>query len=76
MTETRSAVESDEYVSVFYATDAPRKRDFLKVLLGRYEPTVRRVERLTLAGMDREMKRVWSPEAMNASFFTDNPLLP
>jgi hypothetical protein len=49
--ELRSPTESDEYTNVYYVTDPPRKRDFFRVLFGRYTPQVRRVERLTVKGM-------------------------
>lgn len=70
-----SPAESDRYVRVSYEADAPRRRDFWRVLLGRWKPCVRRVERLTAAGMDRELRRAWTPEALERQFYTDNPFI-
>jgi hypothetical protein len=52
----------------------PRRRDFWRVLLGRYEPRVVRRTRLTAAGMSREIKKVWTAPALAALMY-DSPLL-
>lgn len=65
-TYLRSEKESTEYVSVGYEAIAPRRRDFLRVLFGRYTPAVRRIERMTLAGADRALKNSWTGPAMAA----------
>lgn len=70
-----SDVESDEWTRVGYAADAPRKRDFWKVIRGKWQPEVRRVERLTVAGLNRTLKEVWSAEALKEQMFDSNPLL-
>lgn len=75
MERIHSPAESDEFVSVSYVATKPRKRDFLRVLLGRYVPEVRRVRGLTAAAVSRELKRAWTPEAMQEQFYTGNPLL-
>jgi hypothetical protein len=72
--ELRSPTESDEYTNVYYVTDPPRKRDFFRVLFGRYTPQVRRVERLTVKGMHHELKRTWTSDAMREQFY-GSPLL-
>jgi hypothetical protein len=71
----RSDIESDEFVTVSYEATKVRKRDFLRVLLGRWTPTVRRVERLTAKGISRELKKAWTPEALEAQKLTEHPLL-
>jgi hypothetical protein len=55
-----SVAESDEYTHVEYVAQRPRRRDFWRVLIGRYEPQVRRVKRLTLKGYDRALREVWT----------------
>lgn len=75
-TYLRSEKESTKYVSVGYEAIAPRRRDFLRVLLGRYTPAVRRVERMTLAGADRALKDAWVGPAMAALAYNEWMLEP
>lgn len=71
----RSDVESDEFTTVSYEAVPPRKRDFWRVLLGRWKPEVRRVERLTVKGFDRLLRQTWTPERVEAQMLAPNPLL-
>lgn len=71
----RSDLESDEFTTVSYEAAAPRRRDFWRVLLGRWQPEVRRVERITIAGLRRELKAAWDVPAMEAQMYVDNPWL-
>jgi hypothetical protein len=71
----RSDVESDEFTTVSYEATRPRRRDFLRVLLGRWKPVVRRVERLTAKGMARMLKQTYTADAMREQMYADNPLL-
>jgi hypothetical protein len=67
--------ESSKYYTVHYVADAPRRRDFLRVLLGRWKPKVRRVKRLTMAGLNRELKRAWTGPKMEQALYAQSTLL-
>jgi hypothetical protein len=55
-----SEAESTEDFTVEYVAIPPRRRDWLRVLLGRYTPEVRRLRRFTLAGLNRELKEQYT----------------
>jgi hypothetical protein len=70
----RSEAESTKYESVSYRAVRPRKRDFWKVLTGRYVPEVVREVSLTVEGMNRALKEVWTGETMERRLYKDSPL--
>lgn len=70
-----SPQESDEYESVSYVAVPPRKRDFWKVLTGRYKPRVQREVHLTAKGVSRVLKKAFgTSEATTAMLDQPNPL--
>jgi hypothetical protein len=71
----RSEAESTKYEDVLYRAVKPRKRDFWKVLSGTYTPQVERVERVTVAGVNKVLKEVWTSKPMQEQLYRDSPLL-
>lgn len=70
-----SRPESTELVAVHYEARPPRRRDFLRVLLGRWQPEVCRAEYMTTAAMVQQLKEVWKSESLMQQFYIDNPTL-
>ena len=64
MNSYRIDAESDEFHVVVVEAVAPRRRDWWRVLRGTYTPTLARRERLTVKGMDRVIRGVWSEAAL------------
>jgi hypothetical protein len=66
----RSEAESTDYTDVHYEADKPRRRDFLRVLLGQWTPTVHRATRLSAAALSE----TWDADALAAQIYDGNPL--
>lgn len=69
-----SPSESDEFIRVGYRASSPRKRDFWRVLRGRWKPEVNRVETYTCKGLDRELKSAWTSEKVREQWLDPSPL--
>jgi hypothetical protein len=66
--------ESDEFRVVSVVGVMPRRRDFWRVLWGTYRPLVVRRSAVTLAGVSKTLKEVWTGDKLSAQFYSDNPL--
>ena len=53
----------------------PRKRDFLRVLFGRFVPTVFVSRRMTMAGFNRTLKHVWWGPSLQKKLYSEWRLL-
>lgn len=79
MTEPSTSIwlecESDKYESISVVAIKPHGwRDAWTVLRGTYVPLVRRVRRVTTAGMARTLKQVWAAPEVRAQLH-ENPML-
>lgn len=64
----RLASESDRYKVTSVVAVGPTWRDVWAILRGRYRPLVVKRRRMTVAGMNREIKKVWSTGAVEGQF--------
>lgn len=69
----RIDAESDEYEVVSVVAVKPSWRDVWAILRGRYEPKVRKVKRLTPAGVNRVIKDVWSHPRLTEQLYAGSP---
>lgn len=53
----------------------PRRRDFWRVLLGRFVPTLKVSRGLTSLGFHRTLKHVWWGPTMQKQLYASSPLL-
>lgn len=67
--------ESDEYVTVSVEAIPPTWRDLWAILRGRYRPALKVVRRLTVKGIDRELKAAWTTPKLMEQMYKDSPLL-
>lgn len=69
-------VSRDEYQVQLIEAIKPRKRDFWKVLRGKYTPLLQERSILTLAGYDRILKAQWAgpikEQMSNSSIFLEH----